>query len=331
VDATQWIISLNEAVDYPSSVIGGKGANLSRLAKDGFRVAPGFCIAVGAYEGFLETNKLTPVLQMELGRKSLDEMRWEEVWDAALRIRNRFLSSPMAEDFERAVSERITQLGAGLPLAVRSSAPGEDSAERSFAGLHESLLNVVGSRAVCEAVRLVWASLWSDAALLYRKELSLDPLKSRMAVLVQVMQDGDCSGVAFGCDPRTGDLNRAIIEAVPGACADLVDGNTDPDRWIFARRSKQLIESRVGDRAEREARDELLDRTDLETILVSLDRIEGRMGWPPDMEWTGRRDRLTLLQARPVTVARADQASENDQRPWYLTLRPGPGQLKKLV
>ena len=74
-------------------------------------------------------------------------------------------------------------------------------------------------------MRLVWASLWSDAALLYRKELSLDPTKSRMAVLVQVMQNEDCSGVAFGCDPRNGDLDRAIIEAVPGVCADLVDGN----------------------------------------------------------------------------------------------------------
>ena len=134
-------------------------------------------------------NELGPVIQMELGRKSLDEMRWEEIWDAALRIRNRFLSSPMSDEFAQAVSRWVIESGADKPLAVRSSAPGEDSAERSFAGLHESFLNVIGPTAVCEAVRLVWASLWSDAALLYRKELSLDPLRSRMAVLVQVMQN----------------------------------------------------------------------------------------------------------------------------------------------
>ena len=59
------------------------------------------------------------------------------------------------------------------------------------------------AESVQDAVRLVWASLWSDAALLYRKELSLDPTKSRMAVLIQVMQNEDCSGVAFGCDCAT--------------------------------------------------------------------------------------------------------------------------------
>lgn len=330
MDAAGWIVSLKEAVDCPTSVVGGKAGNLSLLAKDGFRVAPGFCIGVGAYEQFLETNGLTPTIQMELGRKPLDQMRWEEIWDAALRIRNRFLSSRVPQDFERELSERVLELGAEQRLAVRSSAPGEDSSERSFAGLHESYLNVVGSRAVCEAVRLVWASLWSDAALLYRKELSLDPLTSRMAVLVQVMQTEDCSGVAFGCDPRSGDSDRAIIEAVPGACADLVDGNTDPDRWVFARDSRDLIETRRGDRAGEETPRELLDRADLEMILESLDRVETRMGWAPDMEWTGRRARLTLLQARPVTVARLDESDESDQRAWYLTLRPGRERLKRL-
>ena len=328
--ATEWIISLNSAVDCPPSVIGGKASNLSLLAGDGFRTAPGFCVAIGAYERFLEANGLTPVIQMELGRKPLDQMRWEEIWDAALRIRNRFLNSPLEKEFEREIFSSVAELGTDIPLAVRSSAPGEDSAERSFAGLHESYLNVVGPEAVCEAVRLVWASLWSDAALLYRKELDLDPLKSRMAVLVQVMQEEDCSGVAFGCDPRTGDGDRAIIEAVPGACADLVDGNTDPDRWVFAREARQLIESRLGERADGDGNSELLGRGDLEAILEWLDRIEARMGWAPDMEWTGRRARLTLLQARPVTIAQANRENEEDERVWYLSLRPNPDQLRKL-
>ncbi len=329
MEAYPWIVPLSEA-DGAESVFGGKAANLARLAQTGFRVAPGFCIAIGAYEQFLEANRLGAVIQMELGRKPLDQMRWEEVWDAALRIRNRFLNSAIADDLARALSEQVIELGAEVPLAVRSSAPGEDSADRSFAGLHESYLNVVGPEATCEAVRLVWASLWSDAALLYRKELCLDPTKSRMAVLVQVMQNEDCSGVAFGCDPRNGDLDRAIIEAVPGVCADLVDGNTDPDRWVFARSSRQLIESRRGDSADRNADRELLAQTDLHALLEVLDRVEEMMGWPPDMEWTGRRDRLALLQARPVTQAGSCAADADDQRPWYLTLRPGRQRLKDL-
>jgi pyruvate,water dikinase len=317
---------LTEA-DGAESVFGGKSANLARLARSGFRVAPGFCISIAAYEEFLRMNDLGPVIQMELGRKPLDQMRWEEIWDAALRIRNRFLSSTMSDEFAQTVSRWVIESAGDKPLAVRSSAPGEDSSERSFAGLHESFLNVVGPTAVCQAVRLVWASLWSDAALLYRKELSLDPLRSRMAVLVQVMQKEDCSGVAFGCDPRNGDLDRAIIEAVPGVCADLVDGNTDPDRWVFARSTRQLIENRCGDRP-RNREEELLTGTDLEAILDLLDGVEQRMKWSPDMEWTGHHDRLTVLQARPVTQPLAGQANGNDQRPWYLTLRPGRQKLQ---
>ena len=329
MEAYPWIVPLSEA-DGAESVFGGKAANLARLAQAGFRVAPGFCIAIEAYEQFLEANRLGAVIQMELGRKPLEQMRWEEIWDAALRIRNRFLNSAIADDLARALSERVMELGTELPLAVRSSAPGEDSADRSFAGLHESYLNVVGPRAVCDAMRMVWASLWSDAALLYRKELSLDPTKSRMAVLVQVMQNEDCSGVAFGCDPRNGNLDRAIIEAVPGVCADLVDGNTDPDRWVFARSSRQLIECRRGESADRDADRELLARTDLLALLDVLDQVQELMGWPADMEWTGRRKRLALLQARPVTQAGSCAADADDQRPWYLTLRPGRQKLKEL-
>ena len=151
-----------------------------------------------------------------------------------------------------------------------------------------------------------------------------------MAVLVQVMQTEDCSGVAFGCDPRNGDLDRAIIEAVPGVCANLVDGTTDPDRWVFARSSRQLVESRRGDSADRDSDHELLAQTDLQALLEVLDHVEAKMGWPPDMEWTGRRERLALLQARPVTQAGSCTSDADDQRPWYLTLRPGRQKLRKL-
>jgi pyruvate,water dikinase len=92
-------------------------------------------------------------------------------------------------------------------VAVRSSAPGEDSQRLSFAGLHESIVGVKGDLAVLDAVQTVWASLWSDAALLYRRELSLDPNRSRMAVLVQAVELADCSGVALNRDPRSPDAD----------------------------------------------------------------------------------------------------------------------------
>ena len=113
---------------------------------------------------------------------------------------------PSPREIRRALADHI---GDGA-VAVRSSAPGEDSQQLSFAGLHESIVGVKGDRAVLDAVRTVWASLWSDAALLYRRELSLDPNRSRMAVLVQAVELADCSGVAFNRDPRSPDADRAV-------------------------------------------------------------------------------------------------------------------------
>ena len=157
---------------------------------------------------------------------------------------------PCPRSLAQTIVAAVEELGAAKPLAVRSSAPGEDSANRSFAGLHESVVGVIGTDAVLDAVRVVWASLWSDAALLYRQELALNPVLSRMAVVVQEMVDENRSGVAFGRDPRELGRNHAIVEAVPGPCGDLVDGLVDPDRWTLDRRSGNVIEWRPGEREE---------------------------------------------------------------------------------
>ena len=176
MDSDPWVIPLAEAALCDDQRIGGKAAQLARLHRAGFRIAPGFCVTVAAYEQFLRDTQLQRVIQMELGRKPFEELRWEELWDAALRIRNRFSAAELPLAVAQSICRAVRTLGSGTPLAVRSSAPGEDSAQRSFAGLHESFLFVVGEEAVLESVRLVWASLWSDAALLYRQELALDPL-----------------------------------------------------------------------------------------------------------------------------------------------------------
>jgi pyruvate,water dikinase len=309
-------------------LIGGKAAKLAQLAQTGFRVPAGFFITTNAYEHFLENRDLARLIRMELGRKPFASMRWEEVWDVALRIRSAFLATPIPEDLAQAIVGAVRELGAAKPLAVRSSAPGEDSANRSFAGLHESVVGVAGPRAVLDAVRVVWASLWSDAALLYRQELALDPVLSRMAVVVQEMIDEDRSGVAFGRDPREAGRNQAIVEAVPGPCGDLVDGLVDPDRWILDRSSGRVIEWRAGEREDEVAREPILETADLRNLHRMLLQVESQFQWPPDTEWTGRGERFTLLQARPITTA-IPQAG--DQRNWYLSLRPGMRRLSALA
>ena len=307
--------------------IGGKADKLSQLARAGFHVPGGFCLTTRAYEAFLHDADLTMVIRMELGRKSMDEMRWEEIWDAALRIRAAFLAQPLPSLLREAIAEGLKYLDSARTMAVRSSAVGEDSAGRSFAGLHESIVGVRGQQAIEDAVRVVWSSLWSDAALLYRKELGLDPARSRMAVIVQEMIDGDRSGVAFARDPRGTGREQAIIESVPGPCSGLVDGLVDPDRWELDRTTRRVITWIPGQRDGADGGTPLLEPDDLDRILETLLSVERLFSWPPDMEWTGRSEAFTVLQARPITTT----APENDeQRAWYLTLRPGDEQLRQL-
>jgi pyruvate,water dikinase len=321
------LIPLNEVEECHERVVGGKAAKLGQLIRAGFSVPNGFCLTTLAYETFVDEHKIVGAIQMELGRKSMDDMRWEEIWDAALRIRSRFVSQPLSDHLSDAIAEGLQQLGSPATLAIRSSAVGEDSPGRSFAGVHESIVGASGTRAVEDALRVVWASLWSDAALLYRKELGLDPLRSRMAVVVQEMVHGDRSGVAFGRDPRDTRKDHAVIESVPGPCSLLVDGVVDPDRWELNRKTGSVITFLPGQRENPEDDQPLLQPCDLQKILETLLSVEQLFRWSPDMEWIGRSDSLTVLQARPITTALPDK---DETRRWYLTLRPGDNRLKQL-
>jgi len=321
------IVPLAEAALAGDGLVGGKAARLGSLVQAGFRVPRGFCITTSAYEQFVAEAGLSKHLGMELGRKPLDAMRWEELWDAALRIRSAFLRAGVPDAIAAEIRRALADHVGDDAVAVRSSAPGEDSQQLSFAGLHESIVGVKGDRAVLDAVQTVWASLWSDAALLYRRELSLDPNRSRMAVLVQAVELADCSGVAFNRDPRSPDADCAVIEAVPGPCALLVDGSVDPDRWILKRTSGELIEWRPGRRGTDDG-GPLLGTRDLAHLLVVLSRIETLFAWPPDVEWIGRSADTVVLQARPITTTRSDA---EDERGWYLTLRPNLRRLSELA
>jgi pyruvate,water dikinase len=227
-------------------------------------------------------------------------------------------------------------------VVVRSSAPGEDSLHASFAGLHESYVNVQGVDSILEHIRLVWASLWSDRALLYRQELGLDVEKSSMAVVVQRLISGDRSGVAFGKNPNA--PHQAVIESVYGLNQGLVDGSIEPDRWLLDRQSGKIISHFPADRkkqvvagpdstriqalsAEQQAHPPLSEDEVAKVFRLAL-QAEELFGSPQDVEWTFVGDDLYVLQSRPITSVRAEQ--EQDSRAWYFTLRRSFENLRRL-
>jgi len=328
-----------EELDRPR--VGGKAWALSRLAREGFSVPRGAVVPVEAYRAYVGPTGLRERILLELNRKPFESMRWEEMWDASLRIRNLFLKTPMPGILAAELYKAAEEAFGDRPVAVRSSAPGEDSAGASFAGLHESFLNVRGAESIVEHVRLVWASLWSDGALLYRQELKLDVGASAMAVVIQEMAEGGRSGVAFSRSPT--DPGTSLVEAVWGLNQGLVDGTVQPDRWVLDRFTGRLREHFSAERlhAVRTA-PEGTRRMDLDPekrAIPPLDdgevgqvwgmsmEAEKRFGSSQDVEWTFSGDRLFTLQARPVTAGAEGEAGS---RAWNLSLRRSFENLKAL-
>ncbi len=232
------IVQPHEALELGPLHVGHKTFALARMLDSGLAVPPFICITTEAYNAFLDQGALREQIAMEFGRRQYESMRWEEMWDASLRIRNLFLRTAMPLNVEKDIRAALDTWQEG-PVAVRSSAPGEDSSDASFAGVHESYINVRGPDAVLKHVRLVWASLWSDAAILYRQELGIDT-SSTMAVLVQAMIAGQSSGVAFWTAPN--DIQRSMVEAVHGMNQALVDGSVEADRWVVNQENGYVLE-----------------------------------------------------------------------------------------
>lgn len=301
-----------------TGMFGGKICSLAYLQKTGFVIPASYGLDTGIFKSFLKKTGLGRIIDDILKPKSLDEMRWEEIWDISLRIRNVFVKTRLPLEMQSMGKEAVRLLVNAPALAVRSSAPGEDAGATSFAGLHESHVPVQGSRHVRDAIVRVWSSLWSDRALLYRREIGLDPLKSSMAVLVQECVEGEYSGVAFTIDPT--DETRMVIESVPGLNAALVDGSTPPARWVLERKSGRVMGHDPGPWDM--DKDPLPDRSGLERIREMALRSEECFGRPQDVEWTMSKGVLYCLQSRPVTTAADKSASlhQADKRPWYLSL-----------
>jgi pyruvate,water dikinase len=337
-----WILSAEKIHARDRHRVGGKGYTLSLLAKNGFKIPETVCITTDAYQAYVLRTGLRERILMELHRKAFKKMRWEEIWDCATRIRNMFLTKPIPDDLEQNIRDHLKDRFRDKTVAVRSSAPDEDTAQSSFAGLHESYVNVAGTDAILKHIRLVWSSLWSDAALLYRQEIGLDVEKSAMAVVVQETVAGDRSGVAFTRSPT--DENQGVIESVYGLNQGLVDGTVEPDRWIIDRsgntivshtppeRKYWIIPSRKGVRLaklpKKLSAHPPLPPKDVAAVFKTARKAEDFFNMPQDVEWTYAGSSLVLLQSRPITTLRS--AKPEDNRSWYLSLRRSFDNLKGL-
>ena len=208
-----------ERRDVP--LVGGKNASLGemvqRLGARGIKVPPGFATTAAADWGFVEENRLQETISATLTALADGKMRLAE---AGAAIRQAFLHGDWPKQTAAAITAAYRDLSsrvgnAEAAVAVRSSATAEDLPDASFAGQQETFLNIRGDKAVLDACRRCYASLFTDRAISYREVKGSDHLKVALSVGVQMMVRSDigAAGVMFSIDTETGFDRVAVIDA----------------------------------------------------------------------------------------------------------------------
>lgn len=290
-----------------ATIAGGKGAQLGRMATLGVPVPDGFVLAAEASRGRAAGDRVPPAVLAALAQ-ALAERGWQDT-----------------------------------PLAVRSSAPQEDSALQSFAGIHETRLNVIGAQALAEAVQAVWDSAYAPQALAYRQRFGIETTHVEMAVVIMPLLPAVAAGIVFTSDPLSGRDDHIIINAHWGLGEALVGGDADGDMFRIAvsaeDNSLQVIERRIGtktrmtraldeggtalcDTPVQDARRAVLDDTQVIALAAlardtadALDFAQPRY----DIEWVWDGQRFWIVQARPITTRSRHTYTALQHQPTYWT------------
>ena len=309
------VLSFGDVDRAALPIVGGKAANLGELTRAGLPVPAGFCVTTAAYELAAEGAELRQILNDLAGTPPEDTARLVELAAAA---RDALLAAPVPQDLIEAIAEAYRELGDGEPVAVRSSATAEDLPTASFAGQHDTYLNVVGTESLVDAVCRCWASLWTDRAVSYRALNGIDQRGVRLAVAVQRMVEATVAGILFTANPLTGRRRQAVIDASPGLGEAVVSGVVNPDHFVVNTSTGEILERNHGDkRVEIQAtpdggtrRVELAENgeaslTDgqIQALAKLGARVETHYGEPQDTEWAiNAGGKIWLLQARPITT-----------------------------
>jgi pyruvate, water dikinase len=308
--------SLTELRRADEPRFGGKSASLGELLCAEIPVPPGFAISVDAFAAFVSESGLEPRISDALARLSPGDI--DAIGAASHAISEAMRFAPVPDAVREQVAQRYRSLGDDVPVAVRSSAVGEDSQDATFAGQQETYLWVRGSEHVCDAVRDCWVSLYSAPAISYRLRLAT---AAAMGVTVQLMVDAAVSGVMFTCNPVSGDPSMVAINASWGLGLAVVGGEVTPDDFLVSKVTREVVREHVhskhveyvpdhGGRGavrvavpaqRRDAR--CLDPETLSALVEVARRIERYFGSHQDIEWAiARTGGLFIVQSRPVTA-----------------------------
>ncbi|HVZ97869.1 MAG TPA: phosphoenolpyruvate synthase [Chitinophagaceae bacterium] len=314
--------------------VGGKNASLgemfNNLSAKGIRVPDGFATTSFAFKKFLEYNNIGEQLKQLL--MLLDRKNYSNLDDISMRARAVMTQAKMPGELKQKIIEAYHKLCGDreTEVAVRSSATAEDLPNASFAGQHESYLNIKGGEAVIQAVQKCFTSLYTARAIKYREDNGFSHEKVLLSAGVQKMVRSDkaCSGVGFTLDPESGFRDVIHLAGVWGLGENIVQGTVTPDEfYIFKPALKQkklaIIQKRMGSKLKMmiysDNEKEPTVNTDTPVskrnqYVLNDGEITKLANWalmieqyykrPMDIEWAkdGLTNELFIIQARPETV-----------------------------
>jgi phosphohistidine swiveling domain-containing protein len=306
----RYVLSLDTRSALQETRAGGKGANLARLRRAGFRVPPGFVITSAAFHRLLEHYGLE-------GHARRRKWSTEDLEQS----REGLMDLPMPHALSRSITKAYQKLGGRV--AVRSSMVGEDTAVASFAGQLDTILDVQGHTELLEAVKRCWASVFTRRLIKYMNER--EPLSGGLpesfavAVVVQRMIEARAAGVAFSADPISGQ-RCVVIEAVPGLGEALAQGRAQPDRYVVdARGVLAGVESVVSGAP-------TLQNEQILQLAEVVHDVASRASDPQDVEWAWDGVEFHILQCRPITTLVGKRVYSNK-----MVSDMSPGLVKPLV
>ena len=291
----KYVKFLSEIKEPKVRELGGKGYSLAILMNNGFNVPKGFVVVSQAFFDYLKYNG-----SLEKVRKLSEEINENNFQEKSKEIRNLILKGSIPKEIKEEIREGLEKLKVEY-VAVRSSAVSEDSLKASFAGLHDTFLNIkTGAGIIIENVKKCWASLFNDRAVIYRIKKRIPHLEG-IAVIVQEMIPAKISGIIFTTHPMNKGL---LIEYAPVRGQRIVSGEIIPNSIIVDRITLRIIERKEFDNDKA-----LVPEIIRQLALIGL-KIERVFSFPQDIEWCIYQNAIWILQSRAITSVSKENIKE---------------------
>ncbi|MBC2172912.1 phosphoenolpyruvate synthase [Listeria booriae] len=306
-----------EKIDQTNkALVGGKGANLGECAKiSGVQVPTGFCLTTKAYQKAVSENEALQALLHQLSAQKITNE--DQISKIGQSIRVLIEEIEIPREIEAEITDYLAKIGSEQAYAIRSSATAEDLPTASFAGQHDTYLNIIGKTEILKHIKKCWASLFTDRAIIYRIQNNFEHTDVQLSVVIQQMVFPSASGILFTADPITGNRKTLSIDASFGLGEALVSGLVSAD--VYKVQEKTIIEKNIATKklaiysiktggtetkslpAAQQTNQTITDRQILQ--LEQLGRsIEAYFGKPQDIEWCLADDQFYIVQSRPITT-----------------------------